>query len=557
MTSTPLFTLDELALLRGWLNGLPLAALNEYCSGDASPSQVFAALRTRLRLKARRLQLTVDEHWLERPQDVRGLQSTLAYVNQLQQQPDLTPSLEQPLSYWLDDEALAKLAVVHVKTIADWQHFVHNQAQRAWWQAIPGLGKTTALMVEQQLEALLPGLLIKPQQPTSAVLYETNIVPIEHLCLPETLDGRSGTNRSPQPPFIPAQDDYQAILAWLSRFDPASHTARSYRREAERLLLWAVIEKQQPVSSLTVVDLAEYREFLANPTPRLRWVGVSQPKTKANWKPFTGSLSPRSRSYAETVLNNLFNFLVSQHYLLHNPISALPKLKTSLGQRPLDVNRAFNDEHWQLLSQFVEDTIARVDAHEQLKWLRNRLLLQLGFNLGLRLHELAQAKLADLQIIQRSDHTQYWITVIGKGQKQRQVPIPLTTYLLLVETYLALTGYSLRRPGGDYPLIPPLRGSEKTPLTPLAIHKVLKECFSLAADALTEQHPDAADKLRKASTHWLRHSHGSAAAERNIPLVMIRDNLGHSSIATTSHYLHADQDARHEAFANGFAGAIK
>ncbi|WP_275575306.1 hypothetical protein [Methylocucumis oryzae] len=38
---------------------------------------------------------------------------------------------------------------------------------------------------------------------------------------------------------------------------------------------------------------------------------------------------------------------------------------------------------------------------------------------------------------------------------------------------------------------------------------------------------------------------------------MILDNLEHSRIATKSCYLHTDQDARHEPFANGFAGAIK
>ncbi|WP_052700679.1 tyrosine-type recombinase/integrase [Methylocucumis oryzae] len=217
----------------------------------------------------------------------------------------------------------------------------------------------------------------------------------------------------------------------------------------------------------------------------------------------------------------------------------------------------FNEAHWQLICQVVEQKIISADENTRTKWLRNQLLLHLGFNLGLRLHELANAKLTDLYTVQRQGQTQHWLTVIGKGQKQRQVPIPLTTYLLLVETYLKLTGRSIHRLGLEYPLIPPLRGSDKQPLTPLAIHKALKECFAYVAEVLADTHPDVAQKLDQASAHWLRHSHGSAAAERNIPLAMIRDNLGHSSIATTSCYLHTDQDARHEAFANGFAGTIK
>ena len=72
--------------------------------------------------------------------------------------------------------------------------------------------------------------------------------------------------------------------------------------------------------------------------------------------------------------------------------------------------------------------------------------------------------------------------------------------------------------------------------------------FSVAAGTVPARH-----QTRTASAHWLRHAHGSTAVDRNIPLTMIRDNLGHSSIATTSHYVHADKDARHEAFSEGFS----
>jgi integrase/recombinase XerD len=41
------------------------------------------------------------------------------------------------------------------------------------------------------------------------------------------------------------------------------------------------------------------------------------------------------------------------------------------------------------------------------------------------------------------------------------------------------------------------------------------------------------------SPHWLRHCHGSHAAERGVPLPLIARTLGHKSLATTSRYLHA------------------
>jgi len=50
----------------------------------------------------------------------------------------------------------------------------------------------------------------------------------------------------------------------------------------------------------------------------------------------------------------------------------------------------------------------------------------------------------------------------------------------------------------------------------------------------------------KASAHWLRHSFGTHAAAQ-MELAIVRDWLGHSSIQTTSMYVHTERDRRHEA----------
>ena len=56
----------------------------------------------------------------------------------------------------------------------------------------------------------------------------------------------------------------------------------------------------------------------------------------------------------------------------------------------------------------------------------------------------------------------------------------------------------------------------------------------------------AAERLRQASAHWLRHTTGSRMMDGQVDLQYVRDNLGHESISTTSQYLHADGD-RHRA----------
>jgi integrase len=82
----------------------------------------------------------------------------------------------------------------------------------------------------------------------------------------------------------------------------------------------------------------------------------------------------------------------------------------------------------------------------------------------------------------------------------------------------------------------------------MAVHKVMKDFFRHVAEELLADNPDTAAHIARASTHWLRHTHGTVAVDSAIPLTMIRDNLGHSSIAITSHYLHSDADARYDAF---------
>ncbi|MGF6606690.1 hypothetical protein OKW45_001590 [Paraburkholderia sp. WSM4175] len=57
----------------------------------------------------------------------------------------------------------------------------------------------------------------------------------------------------PGPCGLAAMNDVEAIAAWLGLHESA-HMVRAYRREAERLVLWAVVERRLPLSSLTAGD---------------------------------------------------------------------------------------------------------------------------------------------------------------------------------------------------------------------------------------------------------------------------------------------------------------
>jgi integrase/recombinase XerD len=70
--------------------------------------------------------------------------------------------------------------------------------------------------------------------------------------LPAELDGRHGLNRAfGMRAQIAADHDIDAIKAWLARFVDSRATLDSYRKEAERLLLWSTVEFSKVSVSVT------------------------------------------------------------------------------------------------------------------------------------------------------------------------------------------------------------------------------------------------------------------------------------------------------------------
>jgi site-specific recombinase XerD len=160
---------------------------------------------------------------------------------------------------------------------------------------------------------------------------------------------------------------------------------------------------------------------------------------------------------------------------------------------------------------------------------------------------MVKANTGDLRQVSSSNEDQWWLDVIGKGKKHREVPIhsdvldAINSHLR--ERGLRAVGYTSQ----DTPIIGKLRGEAKESMTASALYQMLKGFFKEAAEEVSKENPVLAERLTKASTHWLRHTHGSHAVANGVPLAIVRDNLGHSNIATTSIYVHTDRDERYKA----------
>ncbi|GAB5096691.1 tyrosine-type recombinase/integrase [Caballeronia sp. LZ001] len=380
-------------------------------------------------------------------------------------------------------------------------------------------------------------------------------MPLEALVIPAEIDGRDGTNRELRKHAqIEADSDLDAIRAWLSRFHATKTTFENYRKEAERLLLWSIVTLGKPLSSLSHEDCLRYQHFLADPQPAATWVaggGRKHARSDARWRPFYGPLSPASQRQAVVILNALFSWLVQAGYLAGNPLALSRQRAKHAAPR---ITRYLEPALW----QEVKDTIAampretdRARAHaSRARWLFT--LLYLG---GLRIAEVGGNHMGQFFVRRDADGTmRWWLTVLGKGGKERLVPATreMMTELSRYRQHLGLS--AMPSPSEDTPLVLPVGATAandgtKTcaPLTRAALHSIVKDIFASAAARLRERDGASAnaDLLEKASAHWLRHSAGSHMADQKVDLRLVRDNLGHASLATTSLYLHMDDDRRH------------
>jgi len=548
----------SLAALRAWYAGVSTRkAVERYLSDRENSSQsargVLGAVRRQL-IAFAQSRHRPDLAALFQHRDAERLQRAQAVgqaIEALRLQPLPQPRISDDIDLWFSPRAVRTLRTQGIVTLADLT--VRIPRRRRWWTAVPGLGPASARSIEAFF-AQHPELTERARA-LIAVSEHRVIVPWEQLCLPHEVDGSQGTFRAPrQTSTLDANNDYQAVQAWLSLQDSAA-TRRAYRKEAERLILWAIVERKRALSSLTTEDAIAYRSFLRQPTPHGRWVGPSRSRNSPEWRPFAHGLTPRSVSYALTVIGALFRWLIQQRYLLANPFAGL-KVRGVARSASLDTSHAFTEGEW-LLVRALADGLEWSYGWEAPAARRLRFLLDFGYATGLRATELVGATLTGVQTDAQGDH---WLHLVGKGSKAGKVALPPMARAAL-ERYLIERGLP----------VTPSRWNPKTPLignlesegvagtaglngiTATRLWALMRRFFLRAADLIKADHPPLSEKLLHASPHWMRHTHATHALARGAELTTVRDNLRHASVATTSVYLHSDEVKRARQLNEAFA----
>ena len=166
--------------------------------------------------------------------------------------------------------------------------------------------------------------------------------------------------------------------------------------------------------------------------------------------------------------------------------------------------------------------------------LRDLTLLSLMYDSAARVQEIADLSVNDFRAEKPST-----LRLTGKGSKTRIVPLMSTTSDL-VSKYISIYHPSYR---GEYN-VPLFSNRKKEKLTRAGIAYILKKYIKIAR----EKQPDLIPET--VSPHGLRHSKSMHMLQAGVPLIYIRDFLGHSEISTTEIYARCDSEQKRKAIEN-------
>ncbi len=223
-------------------------------------------------------------------------------------------------------------------------------------------------------------------------------------------------------------------------------------------------------------------------------------------------LSATTQARIISGLKGFFGYLLLEKEIKSDPMELIDTPRT--GRKLPDILSV--DEVDKL---FASIDLSRPDGH------RNRAMLELMYSCGLRVSELTEMRLSSMHA---SDG---FIRVIGKGNKERLVPVGQTA-LIWIQHYLHQTrNHQTIKPGQEDYIFLNQRGSK---LSRMSVFNVIRELVQKSAIK------------KQISPHTFRHSFATHLVEAGADLRAVQEMLGHASITTTEIYTHLDRQRLRE-----------
>lgn len=218
-------------------------------------------------------------------------------------------------------------------------------------------------------------------------------------------------------------------------------------------------------------------------------------------------LAPSSIRRAQSAVRTFFRFLLAEGWLSVDPTERLesPKIRDRLPEF--------------LTKEETQRLLNSPNPQKSLYW-RDRSILELLYASGVRVSELVGLLISGL------DLDDSFITVFGKGGKERIVPVGVPA-LLTLRRYLSELRPKLDQAEGRGHVYLNARGR---PLTRESVWKLVRDSGRRA------------DINKNVSPHTLRHTFATHLLEGGADLAAVQELLGHVDISSTQIYTHVDRE---------------
>ena len=220
------------------------------------------------------------------------------------------------------------------------------------------------------------------------------------------------------------------------------------------------------------------------------------------------SISARSQARIISTIKAFYRYLILENYIKLNPIELIESPKIGL-KLP---------ETLSLLE--IDKLISAIDL-TKLHGERNRAILETLYSCGLRVSELINLKLSNINF------KKGYLKIIGKGNKERLCPIAGKTLKYLIIYINEVRCHQNISEGYEDYVFLNNRGSRLTRVMIFIIIRKLTELIGLN---------------KKISPHTFRHSFATHLIEGGADLRAVQEMLGHESITTTEIYTHLDKE---------------
>ena len=205
-------------------------------------------------------------------------------------------------------------------------------------------------------------------------------------------------------------------------------------------------------------------------------------------------------------LRSFYKYLEGKKYIEHNPVKFINSLKEAK-RLP---NYFKYDEFLTMISVLENDELG----------IRNRLIIEMLFATGLRVSELSNIKLSDIDISKKE------IRIIGKGNKERIVFFNDETSKALNNYLSESRDYLLNGKTNEYLFLNKLGDKLTDRGIRLIINNIVeKSCIK-----------------SKVSPHTFRHTFATMLLNEGCNIKSVQELLGHSSLGTTGIYTHLTSD---------------